>query len=108
MSVPAEFTNVTAIAKANVYYDGKVVSHAIVFPDGSRKTLGVMFPGSYNFGTGQPERMEVVSGNCRVKLQGENDWRDYAPGTAFEVPGDSSFEIEIADRDFQCICSFLS
>jgi purine/pyrimidine-nucleoside phosphorylase len=107
-TIPAEFSGVTAITKANIYYDGKVISHAIAFPDGSRKTLGVMFPGTYTFGTGQPERMEIVEGEVRVKLQGEETSTSYGRGGVFEVPGNSSFEIEVAGGICEYICSFLS
>lgn len=106
--IPAEFTGVTVIAKANVYYEGKVISHALVFPDGSRKTLGVVFPGNYNFGTGQPERMEIVAGECRVKLKDQQQWSAYAHGDTFEVPGDSSFDIEVTEGICEYICSFLN
>lgn len=107
-SIPSEFTGVTAITKANVYYDGKVLSHAIVFPDGSRKTLGVVFPGTYTFGTGQPERIGLVAGECRVKLDGEKEWKQYRAGEIFEVAGNSSFEIEVPEGLCEYICSFLS
>ena len=65
------FSNVTAIAKANVYFDGKVVSHTILFPDGAKKTLGLIYPGKFHFGTGKAERMEIIAGACRVKIDGE-------------------------------------
>lgn len=107
-SIPSEFTGVTAFTKANIYYDGKVLSHAIVFPDGSRKTLGIVFPGTYTFGTGQPERMELVAGQCEVKLAGEQESRSYHIGDVFEIPGNSSFEIEVAEGICEYICSFLS
>lgn len=44
-----EFKNVTAVKKANVYFDGKVTSRTIIFKDGERKTLGIMLPGDYEF-----------------------------------------------------------
>jgi uncharacterized protein YaiE (UPF0345 family) len=64
------FTNVTAEAKANIYFDGKVISHSIIMPDGSKKTLGVILPGSYHFGTEAAERMDIVGGSCEVVLDG--------------------------------------
>ena len=36
-----EFKNVTAVAKANIYFDGKVVSHTIILEEGNEKTLGI-------------------------------------------------------------------
>jgi uncharacterized protein YaiE (UPF0345 family) len=47
----SEFNDVTIIKKANIYFDGKVTSRSVVFPDGSRKTLGIMLPGEYEFNT---------------------------------------------------------
>ena len=54
------FRNATVATKANVYFDGKVVSHTVLMPDGTKKTLGLIYPGNFHFGTGAPERMEIV------------------------------------------------
>ena len=105
--IPTEFTGVTAVAKANVYFDGKVVSHTILFSGGSKKTLGLIYPGSFHFGTAAAERMEIVAGSCRVKLDGAKAWNEYAGGTFFEVPADSGFDIEVASGICEYICSFL-
>ncbi len=102
-----EFREVTAVVKANVYYDGKVVSHTLLFPDGSRKTLGLIYPGSFHFNTGAAERMEIVAGACRVKLDGRSNWSSYRPGQVFEVPAKSGFDIEVAADICEYICSFL-
>jgi uncharacterized protein YaiE (UPF0345 family) len=107
MPIPTEFKNVTAVAKANVYFDAKVVSHTILFPDGSKKTLGLIYPGKYHFGTDKAERMEIVAGNCRVKLDGKPDQQTYAAGQYFDVPAKSGFDIEVADGLCEYICSFL-
>jgi uncharacterized protein YaiE (UPF0345 family) len=106
--IPSEFSNVTAVAKANVYFDGKVVSHCIVLPEGSKKTLGLIYPGAFHFGTNAAERMEIVAGNCRVKLDGSNTWTDYEANTAFEVPANSGFDIEVSSGICEYICSFLN
>lgn len=106
--IPSEFPGVTALTKANIYFDGKVVSHALVFPDGSRKTLGVITPGAFHFGTGQPERVQVVAGRCRVRLDGETEWVEYGEGDLFEIGGNSGFEIAVDGDVCQYICSFLS
>lgn len=103
-----QFTNVTAIAKANVYFDGKVVSHTILAADGSKKTLGMIYPGKFHFGTAQAERMEIVAGNCRVKLDGQSDTREYAAGSAFDVPANSGFDIEVAAGICEYVCSFIA
>ncbi|ACB74688.1 pyrimidine/purine nucleoside phosphorylase [Opitutus terrae] len=106
-SVPAQFANVTAVTKANVYFDGRVVSHTIVFADGVKKTLGLIYPGNYHFGTGAPERMEIVAGSCRAKLDGATETRDYAAGQQFDVPGKSGFDIEVTSGICEYVCSFL-
>ena len=102
-----QFTNVTAIAKANVYFDGRVVSHTILLPDGAKKTLGLIYPGAFHFGTGKAERMEITSGACRVKIDGDSTTRDYAAGTSFDVAANSGFDIEITDGICEYVCSFL-
>lgn len=103
-----QFENVTAIAKANVYFDGKVVSHTILAADGSKKTLGLIYPGKFHFGTAQAERMEIVAGNCRVKLDGQSDTREYAAVSAFDVPANSGFDIEVTAGICEYVCSFIA
>ena len=107
-TIPTEFPGVTAIAKANVYFDGKVVSHSILFPDGSKKTLGLIYPGKFHFGTDKAERMEIVAGACTVKLDGQPAVNVYAAGERFEVPAKSGFDIEITSGICEYICSFLA
>ena len=107
MSLPTEFTGVTVHTKANVYFDGRVVSHSVVFASGEKKTLGLIYSGSYHFGTGAPERMEIVAGSCRVTLDGQCDAHTYAAGQCFDVPGKSGFTIEVATGICEYICSYL-
>lgn len=107
MAVPEKFENVTAVCKANVYFDGKVVSHTLLFADGTKKTIGLIYPGSYHFGTGAPERMELVAGSCTVKLDGEDAQESYATGTYFDVPGNSGFDIAVSDGIMEYVCSFM-
>ena len=102
-----EFQNVTAVAKANVYFDGKVVSHTILFADGSKKTLGLIYPGKFHFGTDKAERMEIVAGSCVVQLDGGKSSASYSAGQAFEVPAKSGFDIEVKQGICEYICSFL-
>jgi uncharacterized protein YaiE (UPF0345 family) len=104
--IPAEFPGVTAVCKANIYFDGKVISHTLVDADGKKITLGLIFPGSYAFNTGAPERMDMVAGACRVKLAGREGFTAYPAGTTFFVPGDSSFEIAVDEGIAEYICSF--
>ncbi|AMO96621.1 hypothetical protein CFter6_4006 [Collimonas fungivorans] len=88
-----QFDNVTVLKQGNVYFDGKCVSHTVVFADGSKKTLGVILPSSLTFSTGVAEIMDVTSGSCRVRQKGQA-WTTYSSGESFEVPANSSFDIE--------------
>ena len=106
--VPQEFAGVTIATRANVYFDGKVVSHSITLPDQSRKTLGLIFPGTYHFGTKAAEIMEIVNGRCEVTLDGAGEKRGYGAGQRFEVPADSGFTIEVGEGICEYICSFVS
>ena len=106
-AIPTEFPNVTAITKANIYFDGKVVSHSILMPDGAKKTLGLIYPGSYHFGTGKAEIMEIVAGACDVKIDGSDTVSHHAAGQAFEVPANSGFDIAVQAGICEYICSFI-
>ncbi len=101
----AQFENVSVVKQANVYFDGKCVSHTVQFADGSKKTVGVILPSSLIFNTGAPEVMEGVGGSCRVRLKGECEWNTYAAGQSFDVPGNSSFEIA-CDEPYHYVCHF--
>jgi uncharacterized protein YaiE (UPF0345 family) len=107
MSSPVQFSNVTAVAKANVYFDGKVVSHTLLFAGGDKKTLGLIYPGSFHFGTDKAERMEIVAGECTVKLDGQTEARAYGADSVFEVPAKSGFDIEVKSGVCEYVCSFL-
>ncbi|HEY6878036.1 MAG TPA: pyrimidine/purine nucleoside phosphorylase [Polyangiales bacterium] len=104
-SAPRSFANVEVVAKANVYFEGKVVSHTVVFPDGSKKTLGLIFPGSFHFGTDAAERMQIIAGSCRVRVEGES-WRAYEAGSEFRVGAKSGFDIAVESGIAEYICSF--
>ena len=106
-AIPSEFSNVTAITKANVYFDGKVVSHSIVLANGAKKTLGLIYPGSFHFGTDKAERMEIVSGSCEVRLDGREDTSRFQGGAFFEVPAQSGFGISVTEGICEYICSFI-
>ena len=103
---PEQFANVTATCKANVYFDGKVVSHSILLADGSRKTLGLIYPGTYKFDTGAAEIMEIIAGQCRVRIADQAVWQESPAGAFFEVPGNSFFTIEVAAGITEYVCSF--
>ena len=99
----SQFDHVSVVKQANVYFDGKCVSHTVLFADGTKKTVGVIFPSQLTFNTGAPEIMEVNAGRCRVRLKGESQWREYAAGERFSVPGNSSFDIETVELlDYVC------
>ncbi len=98
-----QFDNVSVIKKANVFFDGKCVSHTVLLADGSKKSVGVIFPSSLVFNTGAPEIMEINGGKCRVRLKGETEWKTYEAGQSFNVPGDSHFDIETLEMlDYVC------
>jgi purine/pyrimidine-nucleoside phosphorylase len=106
-TIPNEFSGVTALTKANVYFEGKVVSHTLLFPDGSKKTLGLIYPGQYHFGTDKAERMELTSGQCIIKLDSGSTSATYRAGQAFDVPAKSGFDIEVRSGICEYICSYL-
>ncbi len=101
----ASLANVTVQTQANVYFDGKCVSHTVLLADGTRKSVGVILPSSLLFTTGAPETMELIAGRCRVRLKGRETWVEYQGGQSFDVPGDSVFDIETLDT-LHYICHF--
>ena len=101
----SQFDNVAVIKKANVYFDGKCVSHTVQFADGSKKTLGVILPATLTFNTGVPEVMETVAGACRYRIKG-GDWQACGEGQKFDVPGNSSFDIEVTGEPYHYVCHF--
>ena len=113
MSATTQFDSVSVITKANVYFDGKCVSHSIVMADGSKKSIGVILPtalpsalpAALKFNTGAAEVMELVEGACRVKLAGSEGWTAYAGGQSFSVAANSSFEIEVT-QTLHYVCHF--
>ena len=102
----SEFSNVTVIKKANIYFEGKVASHTVLFPDGSKKTLGVMQAGDYEFSTGAAEIMEILSGELEWQMKGDNDWKRVVGGESFNVPANSVFLMKVGVVTDYC-CSFL-
>ncbi len=98
-----QFDQVSVVKKSNIYFDGKCVSHSVLFADGSKKTIGVIFPSSLTFGTGAPETMEVIGGVCKVRLAGDSEWHTYRAGDEFKIAGDSNFDIETLETlDYVC------
>lgn len=100
------FENVTVIKKANVYFDGKVTSRTVVFDSGEKKTLGIMLPGDYEFGTADKEIMEVLGGKLTVLLPDATEWVTFSEGESFEVNANSSFKLKVEVVADYC-CSYV-
>ena len=96
---------VSVTTQANVYFDGKCVSHGITYPDGTKKSVGVVLPATLTFKTGAPEIMECVGGSCEYRLAGSSDWVASGAGERFSVPGNSQFDIRVTDA-YHSICHF--
>jgi uncharacterized protein YaiE (UPF0345 family) len=101
-----EFKNVTVIKKANAYFGGKVTSRTVLFPDGTKKTLGIMMPGDYEFGTAEKEIMEILAGKMEIQLPGSSAWQPVKGGESFEVPAHSKFKLKVAELADYC-CSYI-
>jgi len=106
MTNRATLDDVSLTLKANVYFDGGVTSHTVTCQDGTKKTVGLIRPGAYHFNTDAPERMDILSGSCRVQLPGEKDWKVFQAGQVFHVPGKSSFDITVDSGLAEYLCSF--
>ena len=102
----SEFTQVSVVKKANVYFDGNVVSRTIKFADGSMKTLGFMLPGEYTFNTADKEIMEILDGDLDVLLPNSGDWQKVKGGESFDVPANARFTVKINAPTDYC-CSFI-
>jgi purine/pyrimidine-nucleoside phosphorylase len=98
-------TGVSVNPQANVYFDGKCVSHSITFADGTKKSVGVILPATLTFNTGAPEIMECVAGACEYKLAGSEAWVKSGAGDKFSVPANSKFEIRVSES-YHYICHF--
>jgi len=103
----SEFNNVTIVKKANVYFNGQVVSRTVKFEDGSSKTLGYMMPGDYSFDTQAAEVMEILAGKLDVLLPGASQWQSVSAGESFDVAANSTFQLKIHEATDYC-CSYLS
>ena len=101
----SQFDNVSAVKQGNVYFDGKCVSHTVLFADGTRKTLGIIMPSKLTFNVSSPEKMEITSGTCRVKIGDDPEFKTYAAGSQFSVPANGHFVIE-TDELVNYVCSY--
>ncbi|MEN6304611.1 MAG: pyrimidine/purine nucleoside phosphorylase [Armatimonadia bacterium] len=102
----SQFEGVTIVREANIYFDGAVTSRTVLFADGTRKTLGIMLPGEYEFGTADSELMEIMAGELTVKLPGSDEWQAISAGQSFEVAANSKFQLKITAVTDYC-CSYL-
>ena len=101
-----EFGNATIIKKANQYFDGQVTSRTVIEADGSKKTLGVMMPGTYTFGTVEAEHMEILAGHVEVEFPDDSNKEVIKGGEYFEVPANSSFDIKVLEVTDYC-CTYI-
>jgi purine/pyrimidine-nucleoside phosphorylase len=101
-----QFENVSVVKKANVYFSGNVTSRTILFKDGTRKTLGIILPGQYEFGTGDSERMEILAGTLKALLPGSQEWKSFGAGQSFDIPANSKFQVSAGEVCDYC-CSYF-
>ncbi|MCX7896728.1 MAG: pyrimidine/purine nucleoside phosphorylase [Rhodocyclaceae bacterium] len=101
----AYLDNVSVAKKANVYFDGKCISHTVVCADGAKKSVGVILPSRLAFNTASAEVMETVAGACRYRIAG-GEWKSCGVGESFSVPANSSFEIEVSGEPYHYVCHF--
>ena len=97
----------TLTTKANVYFEGKAVSHGFVTADGQKQSVGVVLgPNSeLTFATGPAEVMTCVGGSCEYRLKGTDEWKKQEAGDAFSIEENSSFDIKVADQ-YHYICKY--
>ncbi|MGZ3236941.1 MAG: pyrimidine/purine nucleoside phosphorylase [Burkholderiaceae bacterium] len=105
MLMATQFDHVSIVKKANIYSDGKCISYNIVFPDHTRKTVGVILPSTLTFATDVPETMEIIAGKCRARIGETGEWKTYEDGQRFHVPGASSFDL-VALKPVHYVCHF--
>jgi len=103
----SSFTNATIEAKANIYFDGNVTSHSLRTAEGESKSIGIIRPGSYHFGTAAAERMEIIAGACEVTLDGQSETQKIEAGSHFDVAANSGFTIVVAEGLCEYICSYI-
>lgn len=92
-----KFKDVTVDKLANIYFNGNVISRNVFFKDGSRKTLGVMLPGRYEFNTEERELIEIMSGILNLKLQNDDECKLINDRMVFNIPKNSSFQVEVLE-----------
>ena len=104
----SKLDGVSVATQASVYFDGKCISHGVTFADGTKKSVGVILQATLTFNTGAPEIMECSGGACEYKLAGTDVWVKSSEGEQFSIPGNSKFEIRVAEgfAAYHYICHF--
>jgi hypothetical protein len=102
----SEFNQVTVVREANIFFNGGVTSRTVIFADHSKKTLGIMQPGEYEFNTSSGELMEILAGDLDVQLPGTDAWQTFTGGQAFTVGAGERFGLRVRSVTDYC-CSFL-
>ena len=101
----AQFDQVSVVKAANVYFDGKCISHSFTLPDGTQQSAGVILPASLTFNTGASEVMECVAGSCEYRLAGTDEWKTSRAGESFSIPANSSFDIRVTEP-YHYVCRY--
>ena len=106
--ITQHISNISVTTQANVYFDGKCISHGITYLDGTKKSVGVILPSTLTFNTGVAEIMECVAGSCEYKLAGTDAWVKSSAGEKFNIPADSTFDIRVTEGHdaYHYICHF--
>jgi len=99
-----QFDQVSVGKKANVFFDGKCVSHTVTLADGTRKSVGVILPSTLRFDLNTKEIMEVVDGRAFVVINGGPELT-FTTGQTWEVEAGGYFEIRV-DAPFHYVCHF--
>ena len=99
-----QFEQVTVNKKANVFFDGKCVSHTVTLASGERKSVGVILPSTLRFDLSTREVMEVVDGTAFVSINGAAE-QTYAAGQSWTVEAGGYFVIR-AEAPVHYVCHF--
>jgi purine/pyrimidine-nucleoside phosphorylase len=65
--VTEQLQGASVATKANVFFDGKCVSHTVTLANGEKKSVGVVLAATLTFNTAAAEIMECVAGLANTK-----------------------------------------
>jgi uncharacterized protein YaiE (UPF0345 family) len=99
-----QFDQVSVGKKANVYFDGKCVSHTVTLADGTKKSVGVILPSTLRFDLTTNEIMEVIDGKAFVAINGGPELT-FVNGQQWEVGAGSYFQIRV-EEPLHYVCHF--